>query len=215
MFRPLRVINRIPTNLFTRSRIFPSFPHQITYHTPIHQKFYIQQVHYTTDPKIPGSNEEKTPEKTEKTEIQRMIALMDEWVKENTKKTPFFQVVLSYIIKPIISVVIFILALQYVLKSWDGNEIAKTLQSINFTAKKDTGVSFDDVKGIDSVKAELELIVKFLKNPEEFEEIGAEIPKGFYSIFFYSIQFFFYSIQFFFIFWVFIYFSTFFSVFIF
>lgn len=47
-------------------------------------------------------------------------------------------------------------------------------------AKKDlqTGVTFDDVAGLDEEKEELAEIVDFLKDPAKYTEIGARIPKG-------------------------------------
>ncbi len=44
--------------------------------------------------------------------------------------------------------------------------------------EKETGVTFDDVAGVDEAKAELEEIVDFLKNPEQYGRLGARIPKG-------------------------------------
>lgn len=44
--------------------------------------------------------------------------------------------------------------------------------------EKETGVSFADVAGVDEAKTELEEIVEFLRNPEEYGELGARIPKG-------------------------------------
>ncbi len=44
--------------------------------------------------------------------------------------------------------------------------------------EKETGVSFADVAGVDEAKAELEEIVEFLRNPEEYGKLGAQIPKG-------------------------------------
>jgi cell division protease FtsH len=43
---------------------------------------------------------------------------------------------------------------------------------------KKTGISFDDVAGIDEVKDELTEIVDFLKNPKKYAAAGARIPKG-------------------------------------
>ena len=44
--------------------------------------------------------------------------------------------------------------------------------------EKETGVTFDDVAGVDEAKAELQEIVQFLKNPERYGRLGARIPKG-------------------------------------
>lgn len=43
---------------------------------------------------------------------------------------------------------------------------------------KKTGISFNDVAGIDEVKDELTEIVDFLKNPKKYLDAGARIPKG-------------------------------------
>jgi cell division protease FtsH len=47
-----------------------------------------------------------------------------------------------------------------------------------FDQKADTGISFDDIAGIDEAKAEFEEIVSFLKEPERYTLVGAKIPKG-------------------------------------
>ncbi|THH36889.1 ATP-dependent metallopeptidase FtsH/Yme1/Tma family protein [Aliishimia ponticola] len=41
-----------------------------------------------------------------------------------------------------------------------------------------TGVTFDDVAGVDEAKSELQEIVSFLKNKEKYGRLGAHIPKG-------------------------------------
>ena len=53
-----------------------------------------------------------------------------------------------------------------------GNSTAK------FYLRVDTGVTFDDIAGIDEAKAEFEEIVSFLKEPERYTRVGARIPKG-------------------------------------
>lgn len=41
-----------------------------------------------------------------------------------------------------------------------------------------TGVTFDDVAGIDEAKDELMEVVEFLKNPQRYRRLGGKIPKG-------------------------------------
>lgn len=43
---------------------------------------------------------------------------------------------------------------------------------------EDTGVTFDDVAGLDEEKQELQEVVDFLKKPEKYENVGAKVPKG-------------------------------------
>src|SRR3989475_2655978 len=41
-----------------------------------------------------------------------------------------------------------------------------------------TGVTFDDVAGIDEARGELMEVVDFLKNPDRYRRLGGKIPKG-------------------------------------
>jgi cell division protease FtsH len=47
-----------------------------------------------------------------------------------------------------------------------------------FQMEAKTGVTFEDVAGIEEAKEELQEVVTFLKKPEKFTAIGAKIPKG-------------------------------------
>ena len=42
----------------------------------------------------------------------------------------------------------------------------------------DTGVTFDDVAGVDEAKDELREVVDFLKNPADYGRLGGRMPKG-------------------------------------
>ncbi len=44
--------------------------------------------------------------------------------------------------------------------------------------EKETGVTFDDVAGVDEAKMELKEVVAFLKDKETYGRLGAHIPKG-------------------------------------
>ncbi|KAJ4974145.1 hypothetical protein NE237_007319 [Protea cynaroides] len=48
-----------------------------------------------------------------------------------------------------------------------------------FQMEPNTGVTFDDVAGVDEAKQDFQEIVEFLKTPEKFAAVGARIPKGF------------------------------------
>ncbi|QKD81227.1 ATP-dependent zinc metalloprotease FtsH [Thermoleptolyngbya sichuanensis A183] len=47
-----------------------------------------------------------------------------------------------------------------------------------FMMEAKTGVTFDNVAGIEEAKEELQEVVTFLKKPERFTAVGAKIPKG-------------------------------------
>ena len=46
------------------------------------------------------------------------------------------------------------------------------------SVKKDNKTTFEDVAGMEEVKAELVEIVDYLKNPDKYLAVGAKIPKG-------------------------------------
>jgi cell division protease FtsH len=47
-----------------------------------------------------------------------------------------------------------------------------------YDQRPETGISFNDIAGIDEAKAEFEEIVSFLREPERYTLVGAKIPKG-------------------------------------
>ena len=44
--------------------------------------------------------------------------------------------------------------------------------------EKGTGITFEDVAGIDEAKEELQEVVEFLETPERFQALGGRIPRG-------------------------------------
>eukprot|EP00884_Botryococcus_braunii_P013918 jgi/Botrbrau1/22527/Bobra.114_2s0051.1 len=47
-----------------------------------------------------------------------------------------------------------------------------------FQMEPNTGITFDDVAGVDEAKQDFMEVVEFLKKPERFTAVGAKIPKG-------------------------------------
>nr|YP_010443616.1 cell division protein [Merotricha bacillata]UTE94503.1 cell division protein [Merotricha bacillata] len=66
---------------------------------------------------------------------------------------------------------------------WGGNGNSNQMLNLRETNAEiqmnpDTGITFNDIAGIDEVKEEFEEIVTFLKTPSRFTVVGAAIPKG-------------------------------------
>lgn len=88
----------------------------------------------------------------------------------------WFATILSWFVPAIVFLVIW----QFIMKRMSG---AGGLMSIGKSKakvymEKETGVTFDDVAGIDEAKDELMQVVEFLKAPERYRRLGGKIPKG-------------------------------------
>ncbi|KAK1325700.1 hypothetical protein QJS10_CPA01g02753 [Acorus calamus] len=59
-----------------------------------------------------------------------------------------------------------------------GSPLAFGQSKAKFQMEPNTGVTFDDVAGVDEAKQDFMEVVEFLKKPERFTAVGARIPKG-------------------------------------
>lgn len=59
-----------------------------------------------------------------------------------------------------------------------GGLLAIGKSRVKLYIESDTGVTFDDVAGVDEAKAELREVVAFLKDPVSYGRLGAHMPKG-------------------------------------
>ena len=102
-----------------------------------------------------------------------------------TAKVPFagqfenkwFSTLLSWVLPAVIFFAIWGVVMKRMAGGAGGFlEIGKSKAKVYM--EKQTGVTFDDVAGVDEAKEELREVIEFLKNPEEYGRLGARIPKG-------------------------------------
>ncbi|KAG0721382.1 ATP-dependent zinc metalloprotease YME1L1 [Chionoecetes opilio] len=78
----------------------------------------------------------------------------------------------------VLAIVVFIAILFSLMGGMGGSMFRMHVGNGNEVHPEEITVSFEDVKGVDEAKAELQEIVEFLRNPDKFTSLGAELPKG-------------------------------------
>jgi cell division protease FtsH len=81
----------------------------------------------------------------------------------------------------VVPVALFFLLWNYLFKkmgSGTGNLMQIGKSKAKVYIEKKTGVTFNDVEGIDEAEEELAEVVEFLKNPQKYQRLGGHIPKG-------------------------------------
>jgi cell division protease FtsH len=61
---------------------------------------------------------------------------------------------------------------------WRMLQLMPKVKPAEVDTKSRSAVTWADVAGVDEVRAELQEVVDFLKNPRQFERLGARVPKG-------------------------------------
>ncbi len=77
--------------------------------------------------------------------------------------------------EPVIAI-LFFCALVFLM--WRVLKVMPKVKPQQIKPASDQSVSFADVAGVDDAKGELQEIVEFLRDPREFEKLGAKVPKG-------------------------------------
>lgn len=90
------------------------------------------------------------------------------------------QSVWSNIIEQVVPFMLFLIFLfimaKFMLPKWGGLPFSMKIGKVS--VKKDAKTKFADVAGMEEVKAELEEIVDYLKNPAKYHKVWARHPKG-------------------------------------
>ncbi len=80
----------------------------------------------------------------------------------------------------VVPVVLFVLLWNFLFRKMGATggmmQIGKSKAKVYI--EKKTGVTFNDVAGIDEAEEELIEVVEFLKNPQKYQRLGGHIPKG-------------------------------------
>src|SRR5919199_1442586 len=61
---------------------------------------------------------------------------------------------------------------------WRMLQLMPRVKPAEVDTKSRSAVTWADVAGVDEVRAELQEVVDFLRNPRQFERLGARVPKG-------------------------------------
>ena len=89
---------------------------------------------------------------------------------------PWLSVLLSWVLPVLLFFGLWLLLLRRV--GSQGGLMALGKSKARVYVEHQTGVSFDDVAGIDEAQHELVEIVDFLKAPGRYQRLGGKIPKG-------------------------------------
>jgi cell division protease FtsH len=94
-------------------------------------------------------------------------------------ESTFFADLFSWIVPALVFFgVWFFLVRRFAEKQGLGGFMAIGKSRAKIYMERETGVTFDDVAGVDEAKEELKEVVDFLKNPKDYGRLGARIPKG-------------------------------------
>ena len=108
-----------------------------------------------------------------------LIGLLEEHQVEFTREPSnnWFTQLLSWVLPALIFVGIWLFVIRRMSGGGGGlMSIGKSKAKVYM--EKGTGITFDDVAGIDEAKEELLEIVEFLRTPERFQALGGRIPRG-------------------------------------
>ncbi len=93
-------------------------------------------------------------------------------------ESTFLRDLLSWILPAVIFIGIWIFVLKRMGGGIGGGLMQIGKSKVKVYVEKDTGVTFEDVAGVDEAKDELKEIVDFLKDPQGYGRLGGRMPKG-------------------------------------
>ncbi|XP_015919299.2 ATP-dependent zinc metalloprotease YME1L [Parasteatoda tepidariorum] len=109
-------------------------------------------------------------------EQQRLrIAFAEGYSAADTKDKASSKVSIFNIFRDLLGIILILYILSSVMS---GSFRRVFMGTANEVYPEEIDVTFDDVKGVNEAKQELQEIVEFLKNPDKFSALGGKLPKG-------------------------------------
>jgi cell division protease FtsH len=97
-------------------------------------------------------------------------------------ESTFLRDLISWIVPAVVFVAIWMFAIRRMAEKQGmggaGGFLSIGKSKAKVYMEKETGVTFDDVAGVDEAKEELMEVVNFLKHPKDYGRLGARVPKG-------------------------------------
>ena len=116
---------------------------------------------------------------TARVEDANLVELLSEKgvVYQQQVDNTWFTTLLSWILPAVIFVGIWMLMARR-MGGGSGGLMSIGKSKAKVFMEKGTGITFENVAGIDEAKEELQEVVEFLKTPERFQALGGRIPRG-------------------------------------
>lgn len=129
------------------------------------------EVEQNTKLKTLLSDESLSPE-----EQQRLrIAFAEGYTAADSKEKSTTKLGMFNIFRDLLGIILILYILSSVMS---GSFRRVFMGTANEVYPEEIDVTFDDVKGVEEAKQELQEIVEFLRNPEKFSALGGKLPKG-------------------------------------
>ncbi|RWS27526.1 ATP-dependent zinc metalloprotease YME1-like protein [Leptotrombidium deliense] len=113
-------------------------------------------------------------------EQQRVkVAFAEGYAAAGPKRKAGGKVQIFHVIRDLLGIVFILVVLSSLLGEISGGPFKRfIIGGGSEVHSEEIDVTFDDVKGVDEAKQELQEVVEFLKNPEKFSALGGKLPKG-------------------------------------
>jgi cell division protease FtsH len=148
------------------------------------KKIEIDPVRSVADVYLKGQPDTKPPQEVQLFIDDSNAELLDAAQKNNVdldvQRSADSSMLIGILVQALIvlALIMFLVVIIRRTSAASGQAMSFGKSKARFQMEAKTGVTFDDVAGIEEAKEELQEVVSFLKKPEKFTAVGAKIPRG-------------------------------------